>query len=289
MQGSKSGSAPTKSGSVEVWDELFKSRDLSYSEKPDSQGKLFELIKVAFLEKLFQKYPTPYTLTPKTLEIGCGTAFVSLYFAKRGFEVTCLDTSKEVLAVAEKNFKSEGQSGKFIVGNAEKLPFKDNSFDIVMSFGLLEHFSDPKQAILEMVRVLKPGGLFFADIVPARFSVQSLGNLFNSLVVLGFWLVVKGQLKTAWQKFIHSYKPEYYENSFSWREYRAMMIESGLWKVEVGGNRPVPRLTLPKSLDSLYAYSLQLIAIPWSWFDNYGGSLARWWGAGWWFWGTKSR
>lgn len=273
-------------GSPEVWNELFANRDLSYSEKADTQGKLFEMVKVKFLEKVIG-FRT-YNLKPVTsLEVGCGSAFVSLYFSKRGFEATCLDTSQEILKVAEKNFKQQGQAGKFVLGSAEKLPFKDHSFDIVMSFGLLEHFTCPDKAIFEMVRVLKEGGIFFADIVPARLSVQSLGNLFNGLAALSyFFLTLRWNL--ALKKFIRSFKPEYYENNLSWQAYRKMIIDCGLKNVQVRGNRPWPRLTLPRLVDQLLYTPLLKLSLPfWSLFDNYGGALARFWGAGYWFWAKK--
>ncbi len=286
-------------GSPEVWDELFSTRDLSYSEKADTQGKLFEKVKTSFLEKLFKKNmdsrfrgndnkTTPYTLHPVTsLEVGCGTAYVSLYFAKRGFKATCLDSSKEVLKIAESNFKKEGLrpgggKAEFIVGDAGKLPFKDNSFDVVMSFGLLEHFSDPSIAIDEMARVLSPGGVFFADIVPARFSVQSLGNVFNALAAFAFYFM-KGKPRVAVDKFMHSFYPEYYENSISWQDYKKIIEKAGLKGVQVKGNRPWPRLTLPKSIDKYLYTPLIKLSLPFWWlFDNYGGGLAKFWGAGWW-------
>ncbi len=46
-----------------------------------------------------------------------------------------------------------------------------------MSFGLLEHFTDIATPICEQMRVLKPGGLFFADIVTERFSVDTFARL----------------------------------------------------------------------------------------------------------------
>ena len=197
-------------GSPESWNEVYEDLDLSYSEKADTQGKLFELVKIGFLNEIFPKPPA------KMLEVGCGSAFVSLFFAKRGYETHCLDINKFILKISEKNFKAEGIKGKFIAGNAEKLPFPDNQFDIVTSFGLLEHFENPQTAISEMVRVLKPGGLFFADIVPDRFSCQTIGNVFNSFVVLIYWLL-KGKPALGLAKALRNFKPAYFENSFSWQ------------------------------------------------------------------------
>lgn len=267
-------------GSPAAWDEVYDNLDLSYSETANTQGKLFELVKIGFLSEIFPK-------RAKMLEVGCGTAFVSLYFAKREYQVHCLDINKSILKVAEKNFNKEGVRGKFVVGNAEKLPFADNQFDVVVSFGLLEHFEDPKVAIREMVRVLKHEALFFADIVPNRISCQTLGNLFNSLAAFGYWLF-QGKPGLGLTKALRNFKPEYFENSISWQEYKKIMSEAKLKKIQVRGNRPFPRLTLPKTLNYLYTLSLKPTIFIWKKFDRWNNFIPRMWGAGLWFWGYKS-
>lgn len=269
-------------GSPSMWNEVYKDLDLSYSETADTQGKLFELVKIDFLDKILPKPPA------KMLEVGCGTAFVSLYFAKRGYETYCLDINKSILEVAEKNFKKEGVKGKFSVGDAEKLPFADNQFDIVTSFGLLEHFENPETAIFEMVRVLKSEGLLFADIVPNRFSCQTIGNLFNSLAVLTYWLL-KGKPSLGFSKAIRNFRPAYFENSISWQEYKSIMINAKLKQIQVRGNRPFPRLTLPKTLDRIYTQILKPTIFLWKMFDRWNSFIPRTWGAGLWFWGYKSK
>lgn len=266
-------------GSPQVWEEIFSGQDLSYTERSDTQGKLFEKLKVEFLQKIFPK-------EGKMLEVGCGTAFVSLYFAKRGYEVFCLDASKMIIEVAKGNFEKEGAKGKFFVGNAERLPFKNGEFDLITSFGLLEHFADPQKAIDEMVRVTKKDGIVFADVVPNRFSCQTVGNIFNFVVTLIFW-TLRGKPGLAYEKAVRNFRPLYFENSFSWAEYKRMFEKTGLKEIKVSGNRPFPRLTLPLVLDKLYAGLLKP-AIPfWRNFDHSGSEFARFWGAGLWIWGTK--
>jgi len=188
--------------------------------------------------------------------------------------------------VAEANFKKENVRGRFVVGNAEKLPFTDNSFDLVASFGLLEHFKDPSIAINEMVRVTKNGGVFFADIVPKRFSCQTLGNFFNLIASFLFW-TTKGLPSKGWQKGIRNIRPLYFENSLSWREYQKIIEAAGVKNVKFSGNRPFPRLTLPTKLDRIYASIIKVFMPFWRWFDSKGGVFAVYWGAGWWFWGKK--
>lgn len=266
-------------GSQEVWGQLFTNRDLTYSEDAQTQGKLFEMVKVGFLEEIFPK-------TGKMLEVGCGTAFVSLYFAKRGFTAHCLDSNKEILNTAADNFKKEGEKGKFVLGDAERLPFRDNEFDVVASFGLLEHFADPGKAISEMFRVTKKGGIVFADIVPDRFSCQTLGNVFNFSVTLFYWSV-RGKSGLGWEKAKRNFRPLYFESSFTAAQYKRMFVKAGLKSIVVGGNRPFPRLTLPGFADRLYTKLLKLGLGFWRDFDRSESEFALFWGAGYWIWGRK--
>ena len=266
-------------GSQGVWGEVFTNRDLSYSEDAQTQGKLFEIVKVRFLQSIFPKYG-------KMLEVGCGTAFVSLYFTKRGFTAHCLDSNQEILNTAEENFKNEKTRGKFVLGDAERLPFENNEFDVVTSYGLLEHFANPKKAISEMVRVTKKGGLVFADIVPSRFSVQTFGNVFNFIVTLGYW-IFRGNWEKGLEKAKRNFQPLYFENSLSWADYKKIFQLAGLKSMQIRGNRPFPRLTLPVFADKLYARLLKKAQPAWYNFDQSNSEFARFWGAGYWLWGRK--
>lgn len=69
------------------------------------------------------------------------------------------------------------------------MPFEDKTFDLVLSFGVLEHFKDIDKPIKEMVRVLKPGGVFFADIVPEKFSIHKLADMMNYLVLFSYFVI----------------------------------------------------------------------------------------------------
>ena len=56
-------------------------------------------------------------------------------------------------------------------GDVRALPLADGAVSVVLSGGLLEHFREPAPVIREMARVLRPGGLFYADIVPRKPSL----------------------------------------------------------------------------------------------------------------------
>lgn len=111
----------------------------------------------------------------RTLEVGCGSAKLSALLAQQGAHVTGLDVSWHALRAASDNFSAIQATGELIQGNALQLPFADAAFDAVLSTGLLEHFQNPVSVVAEMTRVLRPGGLFFSDVAPLKFSLLRMG------------------------------------------------------------------------------------------------------------------
>jgi ubiquinone/menaquinone biosynthesis C-methylase UbiE len=93
------------------------------------------------------------------LEIGCSIATDGLEFAKRGANYTGADLTPHSIEMAKERFGLFGVKGNFVVVNAEeKLPFPDNTFDHVYSFGVIHHSPTPAKIVAEIHRVLKPGG-----------------------------------------------------------------------------------------------------------------------------------
>jgi ubiquinone/menaquinone biosynthesis C-methylase UbiE len=86
----------------------------------------------------------------RILEIGSGIGDLQDIVA----DYTALDIAAEVGRFYHK---------PFVVGSATALPFKDNSFDAIWTFGTLQSVPNPEQALREMRRVLKPGGLLLLD------------------------------------------------------------------------------------------------------------------------------
>ncbi len=96
----------------------------------------------------------------KILDICTGTGDLAIEFARQGNKVLGIDLSEDMIEIAKKKNKFENL--KFEVGDATKLPFKNNSFDaITASFGLHEMPKEIMLKVLEEVkRVLKDNGQF---------------------------------------------------------------------------------------------------------------------------------
>jgi ubiquinone/menaquinone biosynthesis C-methylase UbiE len=94
----------------------------------------------------------------KVLEIGAGMGTDLAQFAKHGAICTDLDLSLGHLDHARTNFRLRGLNAEFKHGDGERLPFPDNTFDVVYSNGVIHHTPNTDQVIADIHRVLKPGG-----------------------------------------------------------------------------------------------------------------------------------
>ena len=102
----------------------------------------------------------------KTLDIGTGTGRFAIFFAEKGKNVVALDQSIEMLNVAKNKSIDANVDDliEFIQGDVEKLPFKDNEFDAIISIHVMTHFQDINNFVSEIIRVLKPGGTIVFDL-----------------------------------------------------------------------------------------------------------------------------
>lgn len=115
----------------------------------------------------------------KVLDVGAGTGFTTLGIVQyvKQQNVTLLDQSPHQLARAQR--KPSLQGCLFIRGDAENLPFPDNTFDRYISAGSIEYWPHPEKAIREAFRVLKPGGraLIIGPILPENIFSRWLAEL----------------------------------------------------------------------------------------------------------------
>jgi len=97
------------------------------------------------------------TRSLNVLDVGCGPGIVSMQLSDMGHHVTSLDFSLKMLEAAEKNAAYNGLSIDFHLGDAENLPFQDDTFDALVSDYVLWTLPHPEKALSEWYRVVKPG------------------------------------------------------------------------------------------------------------------------------------
>lgn len=103
--------------------------------------------------------PLPDDLAGKdTIELGCGTGYVSAWLARRGARPVGIDNSEAQLATARRLQKEHGIEFPLIHGNAETVPYLDASFDYAVSEYGASIWADPYRWIPEASRLLRPGG-----------------------------------------------------------------------------------------------------------------------------------
>lgn len=103
----------------------------------------------------------------RVLDLGCRTGALASYYAP-GNDVVGVDVDHEALARASERLGIETVWADVEDG----LPFEDASFDATVAGELLEHLADPRAAVAEVRRVLRPGGVFVGS-VPNAFRLKS--------------------------------------------------------------------------------------------------------------------
>lgn len=92
------------------------------------------------------------------IELGCGTAYVSAWMARRGARVVGIDNSEAQLATARRLQAEHGLEFPLVHGNAEEVPYPDGSFDFAISEYGACLWCDPHRWVPEAARLLRPGG-----------------------------------------------------------------------------------------------------------------------------------
>jgi ubiquinone/menaquinone biosynthesis C-methylase UbiE len=123
-----------------------------------------------------EKYEVVKKYLPKRamciLDLGCGTGMFFEELTKRGKLVVGIDSSAKMLGIAQK--RASGVS--LVCADADRLPFKDRSFDVVVSVTLLQNVPKPDETMKEIARVLKPAGTAIVTSLKHKHSPEKLAD-----------------------------------------------------------------------------------------------------------------
>jgi 2-polyprenyl-3-methyl-5-hydroxy-6-metoxy-1,4-benzoquinol methylase len=140
---------------VEEWRTLYE-RQISKFDNIDKY-----ILKNLKKKKVYLNAIEKYLKNKKIIECGCGTGKISTYFQNKGYSVTAVDIDENILKLAENIVERSSfkETPKFEVMSIMNLKYKNKTFDVVFSNGVLEHFKDN-----EIIKILKEE-IRIADVV----------------------------------------------------------------------------------------------------------------------------
>jgi SAM-dependent methyltransferase len=155
----KSAQNNLKKSVVAYWDE--QSCGTEFTDKPIHTREYFEEIESHRYKAEPQIFPfAQFTRHhgQKMLEVGIGAGSDFLQWVRAGTDAHGLDITQEGINNVRERLKIYNLKAKLQLGDSENLPYKDKTFDLVYSWGVIHHTPDTNQAMREIIRVLKPGG-----------------------------------------------------------------------------------------------------------------------------------
>jgi ubiquinone/menaquinone biosynthesis C-methylase UbiE len=125
------------------------------------------------------RYPIPELRLPEgegqhLLDVGCNWGRWSIAAAQKGYKPVGIDPSLDAVRAARRVSRQLGVETAFVAGDARFLPFREDAFDTVISYSVLQHFSkeNARVSLAEIGRVLKPDGRSLVQ-MPNKFGIRS--------------------------------------------------------------------------------------------------------------------
>lgn len=196
--------------------------------------------------------------------------------AARGWECTLVDYSEQALDLARAEFTRRGLRARFIRCDMRNLALRNEQFDVVFSGGVLEFFDQLERPVDEMTRVLAPSGLLAAQMVPQKFSIQTIADLERTVAYSARHLL-RGRIRDALRR-TRMVPPEYGVSARALEVYAAAFQRAGLTSTVARVTGPFPALALPRVIHRRYARAMTALAPYWRAFDESAAHWTRVWG-----------
>lgn len=122
-------------------------------------AKGYDLFMIVFpLWKKWIKEVLPHIKGNKILEVSFGSGYLMTQYASNNYEIYGIDYNRKMLELTSNKIKKRNLNAELLQGNVEKLPFPDNTFDVVINTMAFTGYPDGDKAMSELKRVLKKGG-----------------------------------------------------------------------------------------------------------------------------------
>tara|TARA_R110002072_G_scaffold4174_1_gene29374 strand:+ start:77920 stop:78636 length:717 start_codon:yes stop_codon:yes gene_type:complete len=156
------------------------------------------------------------------VDLGCGGGLLAVPLARSGAQVLGLDIASKALRSAQVAANREPTSAHFlaVIAKMQASPVRDQQVDVVLLADVLEHVEDPRAAIAEAARMLRPGGHLFVNTIDRSMRSRLLAIWLGE----GLGFIPKGTHE--WRMFIRP------------AELKAMALAAGLQQVQLTGESP---------------------------------------------------
>jgi ubiquinone/menaquinone biosynthesis C-methylase UbiE len=181
--------------------EFFDQNVADYEAKHYAQGaRTFMTVRQRRVMELVDALKLPRGAA--VLDAGCGPGHLLEALARRGFQVSGMDGSEQMLQGAEVRLRAAQPEFPFVLkqGDIEHLPFGDARFDLVLSTGVIEYLKGDADVLREMHRVLRPGGHLVLPVT----NLWSPVNAFDAVIeFLKRQAWFRGPFNLVWQRLGH--------------------------------------------------------------------------------------
>lgn len=129
-----------------------------------------------------------FSIRGRYLDIGCDQSFPSLVLSDSFSEIVNVDINRQAVKSGKENCKSKNVDANFIIADAQRLPFKQGSFDVITSFSIIEHLDDQKHFLEGTQELLNNDGLLILQVPNRNFFIElHTGLIFPSLMPQKVW------------------------------------------------------------------------------------------------------
>jgi ubiquinone/menaquinone biosynthesis C-methylase UbiE len=169
----------------------------------------------------------------RVLEVAPGPGYYAIELAKLGsYEITGLDISKTFVEIAIANAAKAGVRVDFRRGNASNMPFANESFDFLVCTAAFKNFTEPKRALEEMHRVLRPGGQALIVDLRRDASQESINRAVDNMKVGPINAVIT-KLTFRFMLLKRAYTRAGFEQLISLTDFHDAQIEENLIALEI--------------------------------------------------------
>lgn len=220
-----------------------------------SQQSIEELL-IYFLHERTYRHAMTYVEGKTVLEFGCGDGYGTRMLAERAVQVTGIDVSLQTIEAARLKYAARNLHFQHVRDVSEAdLPFAERTFDVVVSFQVIEHVASPDRYLMEAARVLKKGGVILVSTPNAAARLLPFQNPWNKFHLKEY---TPAQLKDQLAHHFHDIRLNGLSFQPPWLEVETRRANRNKWTLFPLTHICVPDAVRRKLLQGVWSLSRRL-------------------------------